>query len=157
MNFNTSGDPIDFLSWFLNALHIALNGSKKHDSSIVYRSFLGSMRIYTRKIPPIELEEEQKEALLLMDEYQEKVTESPFLYLTCDLPPPPLFKDEFRENIIPQVRARRELQSALAGGDWHLSCSGAALADSVTLCHLYPFIDLLLTPHGRYAVNCLYY
>jgi hypothetical protein len=24
--------------------------------------------------------------------------------LTCDLPPPPLFKDEFRENIIPQVR-----------------------------------------------------
>ena len=38
-----------------------------------------------------------------MDEYQEKVAESPFLYLTCDLPPPPLFKDEFRENIIPQV------------------------------------------------------
>jgi len=104
MNFNVLGDPIDFLSWFLNALHIALNGSKKRDSSIVYRSFLGSMRIYTRKIPPIELEEEQKEALLLMDEYQEKVTESPFLYLTCDLPPPPLFKDEFRENIIPQVK-----------------------------------------------------
>lgn len=100
---NVLGDPIDFLSWFLNALHIALNGSKKRDSSIVYRSFLGSMRIYTRKIPPIELEEEQKEALLLMDEYQEKVAESPFLYLTCDLPPPPLFKDEFRENIIPQV------------------------------------------------------
>lgn len=116
------------MSWFLNALHIALNGSKKRDSSIVYRSFLGSMRIYTRKIPPIELEEEQKEALLLMDEYQEKVTESPFLYLTCDLPPPPLFKDEFRENIIPQVRIRHQLQSALAdiclnGLAWQLYCS----------------------------------
>jgi U4/U6.U5 tri-snRNP-associated protein 2 len=73
------------------------------------------MRIYTRKIPPIELEEEQKEALLLMDEYQEKVTESPFLYLTCDLPPPPLFKDEFRENIIPQVRTKHQLHSALVG------------------------------------------
>lgn len=108
--FTEQGDPIDFLSWFLNALHIALNGSKKRDSSIVYRSFLGSMRIYTRKIPPIELEEEQKEALLLMDEYQEKVAESPFLYLTCDLPPPPLFKDEFRENIIPQVNLYTLLQ-----------------------------------------------
>ncbi|PNF30786.1 U4/U6.U5 tri-snRNP-associated protein 2 [Cryptotermes secundus] len=108
--FTEQGDPIDFMSWFLNALHIALNGSKKRDSSIVYRSFLGSMRIYTRKIPPIELEEEQKEALLLMDEYQEKVTESPFLYLTCDLPPPPLFKDEFRENIIPQVNLYTLLQ-----------------------------------------------
>lgn len=31
------------------------------------------------------------------------ITESPFLYLTCDLPPTPLFTDEFRENIIPQV------------------------------------------------------
>ncbi|ROT62425.1 putative U4/U6.U5 tri-snRNP-associated protein 2 [Penaeus vannamei] len=29
--------------------------------------------------------------------------ESPFLYLTCDLPQPPLFKDEKKENIIPQV------------------------------------------------------
>lgn len=29
--------------------------------------------------------------------------ESPFLYLTTELPPPPLFKDEFHENIIPQV------------------------------------------------------
>ncbi|XP_067008318.1 ubiquitin carboxyl-terminal hydrolase 39 [Anabrus simplex] len=108
--FIEQGDPIDFLSWFLNALHLALNGTKKKDSSIVYKSFLGSMRIYTRKIPPIELEEEQKEALLQMDEYQEKVTESPFLYLTCDLPPPPLFKDEFRENIIPQVNLYTLLQ-----------------------------------------------
>ncbi|KAG8224993.1 hypothetical protein J437_LFUL006004 [Ladona fulva] len=97
------GDPIEFLSWFLNALHLALNGSKKPKSSVVYRTLLGSMRIYTRKIPPIELEERQREALLTTQEYAEVSTESPFLYLTCDLPPPPLFKDEFRENIIPQV------------------------------------------------------
>ncbi len=31
------------------------------------------------------------------------MTESPFLYLTTELPPPPLFKDEHHENIIPQV------------------------------------------------------
>jgi U4/U6.U5 tri-snRNP-associated protein 2 len=30
--------------------------------------------------------------------------ESPFLFLTLDLPPPPLFQDEFEKNIIPQVR-----------------------------------------------------
>lgn len=61
------------------------------------------MRIYTRKIVPTELDEKQKRTLLTTPEYQEEVTESPFLYLTCDLPPPPLFIDEFRENIIPQV------------------------------------------------------
>lgn len=48
--------------------------------------------------------------MLLTTEYQEVVTESPFLYLTCDLPPPPLFKDETVENIIPQVRFWFSLQ-----------------------------------------------
>lgn len=61
------------------------------------------MRIYSRKIPPTELDEKQKRSLLATAEYQEVITDSPFLYLTCDLPPPPLFIDEFRENIIPQV------------------------------------------------------
>uniref|UniRef100_A0A1B6DHZ2 Ubiquitin carboxyl-terminal hydrolase 39 n=1 Tax=Clastoptera arizonana TaxID=38151 RepID=A0A1B6DHZ2_9HEMI len=101
--FTEQGDPIDFLSWFLNALHLALNGSKKPDSSIVYKTFLGSMNIRSRKIPPVDLEEAQRAALQLTDEYREQVTTSPFLYLTCDLPPPPLFKDEIMENIIPQV------------------------------------------------------
>lgn len=101
--FTQQGDPIDFLSWFLNALHRALNGTKKSNSSIIYKSFLGSTRIYTRKIPPTELDEKQKRSLLASPEYQETMTDSPFLYLTCDLPPPPLFIDEFRENIIPQV------------------------------------------------------
>ena len=33
----------------------------------------------------------------------EKVEHIPFLYLTCDLPAPPLYPDELQENIIPQV------------------------------------------------------
>ncbi|XP_046668067.1 U4/U6.U5 tri-snRNP-associated protein 2 [Homalodisca vitripennis] len=101
--FTEQGDPVDFLSWFLNALHLALNGTKKPDSSIIYKSFLGCMRITSRKIPPVELDDVQRAALQRTDEYAEQVTTSPFLYLTCDLPPPPLFKDEIMENIIPQV------------------------------------------------------
>lgn len=103
------GDPIDFLSWFLNALHRALNGNKKKDSSIIYKSFLGNMKIYTRKIPSTDLNDKEKKTLLATAEYQEVITESPFLYLTCDLPPPPLFIDEFRENIIPQVREKEHI------------------------------------------------
>ncbi|XP_036318727.1 U4/U6.U5 tri-snRNP-associated protein 2 isoform X2 [Rhagoletis pomonella] len=97
------GDPIDFLSWFLHTLHRAMKGNKMPDSSIIYKIFLGEMKIYTRKIPPVELDDTQKSLLLATEEYQEKCEESNFLYLTCDLPPPPLFTDEFRENIIPQV------------------------------------------------------
>jgi len=39
-------------------------------------------------------------ALLLNLEYDE---ETPYLFLSVDLPPPPLFRDEFKESIIPQV------------------------------------------------------
>lgn len=55
-----------------------------------------------RKLPPPDADDAAK-VDLTSEEYSEMITESPFLYLTCDLPPTPLFTDEFRENIIPQV------------------------------------------------------
>ncbi|KAJ6646860.1 U4/U6.U5 tri-snRNP-associated protein 2 [Pseudolycoriella hygida] len=97
------GDPIDFLSWFLHTVHRALRGNKDPNSSIINKSFLGQMKIYSRKIPSTDLDETQKSLLLATEDYQERSEETSFLYLTCDLPAPPLFIDEFRENIIPQV------------------------------------------------------
>ncbi|OWF42399.1 U4/U6.U5 tri-snRNP-associated protein 2-like [Mizuhopecten yessoensis] len=97
------GDSLDFMSWFLNALHVSLNGTRKLNSSIVNKTFRGKMRVYTRKMLPVELKEEEKEKLLQTEEYTETYEEIPWLYLTCDLPPPPLYPDELRENIIPQV------------------------------------------------------
>ncbi len=97
------GDPVEFLSWFLNALHLALNGTKKPTSSIIYKTFLGAMKIHSQRIPPIDATDKEKDALMLTPEYVETFVDSPFLFLAADLPPPPLFKDEFRENIIPQV------------------------------------------------------
>lgn len=49
------GDPIEFLSWLLNSLHLTLNGTKSSNSSIIYKTFQGKMKIYTRKIPPVDL------------------------------------------------------------------------------------------------------
>ena len=46
---------------------------------------------------------EEKEALLVTDEYQEQMSESTFLFLTLDLPTAPLYKDEKEQLIIPQV------------------------------------------------------
>ena len=42
--FFTAGDPIDFMSWLLNALHASLNGSKKLSSSIINQTFRGLYR-----------------------------------------------------------------------------------------------------------------
>ncbi|XP_012937807.1 U4/U6.U5 tri-snRNP-associated protein 2 isoform X2 [Aplysia californica] len=97
------GDPIDFLSWFLNAMHSAMNGTKKMNSSIISKTFRGKMRVYSRKIPSVDLSEAEQAKLIETEDYQEKVFDMPWLYLTCDLPAPPLYPDESRENIIPQV------------------------------------------------------
>ena len=99
------GDAVSFLSWLLNALHMALGGTKKAGSSVIYKTFRGEMRIRTKKILPTgeDIDEARKEEMLATGEYEWKVAESPFLYLTVELPPPPLFKDEIQENIIPQA------------------------------------------------------
>ncbi|XP_031558310.1 U4/U6.U5 tri-snRNP-associated protein 2-like [Actinia tenebrosa] len=100
--FTEQGDPVDFLSWFLNALHTTLGGSLKKTNSVIFKSFQGRMKIFSRKVPQTENEEE-KAKQMGEEEYQEKVTESPFLYLNLDIPASPLFKDELQQNIIPQI------------------------------------------------------
>lgn len=58
------GDSVAFLSWLLNALHLALGGTKKRNSSIIYKTFQGCMRIYTKKILPTDVSEERKKEML---------------------------------------------------------------------------------------------
>lgn len=94
-------DPIEYLSWLLNSLHLTLNGTKNPNSSIIYKTFQGRMRVYTKKIAPVDIDEESE--LLNPEDYEEKVKDQPFLYLSVDLPAPPLFRDEVKESIIPQV------------------------------------------------------
>jgi len=91
-------DPIEFLSWILNSLHLTLNGTKNANSSIIYKTFQGQMKIYTKKIASIDGDEDKTS-----EEYKEQIEEKPFLYLSVDLPAPPLFRDEVKESIIPQV------------------------------------------------------
>lgn len=97
------GDAAEFLNFFLNTLHMALNGTQKTSSSIIYRIFRGRMRVFTRKVIPVETAEESRKTLLESDEFKEKMKEIPFLYLTLDLPAAPLYRDELLQNIIPQV------------------------------------------------------
>ena len=49
------GDSVEFLSWFLNALHTCLGGTKKSKETVISRTFRGNMRIYSRKVPPIDM------------------------------------------------------------------------------------------------------
>ncbi|EDQ92814.1 uncharacterized protein MONBRDRAFT_13756 [Monosiga brevicollis MX1] len=95
-------DPVDLLSWLLNTLQRKLS---KRGSNIVADTFQGRMRVTSRKLPPPP--DVQEVSGLRIDpnseEYQDKVSEQKFLFLGLDLPPPPLYQDETRQNIIPQV------------------------------------------------------
>ena len=48
--------------------------------------------------------------ILGTEEYQETVEDQPYLFLSVDLPAPPLFRDELKESIIPQVPLSQILQ-----------------------------------------------
>ncbi|KAI1776142.1 cysteine proteinase [Hypoxylon cercidicola] len=97
----TQSDPVDFLSWFLNNLHLGLGGSKtKPGSSIVQRIFQGKLKVESQAITA---KADASDRLRFEEAAEVKTDINRFLLLTLDLPPAPLFQDELERNIIPQV------------------------------------------------------
>ncbi|KAF3770813.1 hypothetical protein M406DRAFT_77581 [Cryphonectria parasitica EP155] len=94
-------DPVEFLSWFLNNLHLSLGGSKtKPGSSMVQRVFQGRLKVESQAITA---KADVGDRLRFEEAAEVKVDASRFLLLTLDLPAAPLFQDEQQRNIIPQV------------------------------------------------------
>lgn len=93
-------DPADFLSWFLNNLHLSLGGSKtKPKSSIVQKIFQGTMKVESQQITA----RADAQDRLRFEDAAINSTITPFMILTLDLPPSPLFQDDRAKNIIPQI------------------------------------------------------
>ncbi|KAK8058341.1 ubiquitin thiolesterase [Apiospora phragmitis] len=100
-------DPVEFLSWFLNNLHLGLGGSKtKPGSSMVQRIFQGKLKVESQTITA---KADAGDRLRFEDSAEVKVDINRFLLLTLDLPAAPLFQDELDRNIIPQVPLTRIL------------------------------------------------
>jgi U4/U6.U5 tri-snRNP-associated protein 2 len=96
-------DPVDFINWFLNNLHLALGGSKtKPGTSVVQRVFQGTLQIEAQAIVTARATF-GGDRLRFEDAAEVRTERSRFLMLTLDLPPAPLFQDELDRNIIPQV------------------------------------------------------
>ncbi|OOF97853.1 hypothetical protein ASPCADRAFT_205122 [Aspergillus carbonarius ITEM 5010] len=97
-------DPVDFLSWFLNNLHLSLGGSKKPTkapTSVIHAAFQGHLRIESQAITAHS--DTQNARLVFTESGTINSQTTPFLILTLDLPPTPLFQSANRESIIPQV------------------------------------------------------
>ncbi|KAG6092492.1 hypothetical protein E4U30_005382 [Claviceps sp. LM220 group G6] len=94
-------DPVEFLSWFLNNLHLGLGGSKtKPGSSMIQRTFQGKLKVESQAITA---RADASDRLRFEEAAEVKVDIVRFLLLTLDLPATPLFQDELEKNIIPQV------------------------------------------------------
>ncbi|KAH6636977.1 hypothetical protein F5144DRAFT_202476 [Chaetomium tenue] len=95
-------DPVEFLSWFLNHLHLGLGGSKtKPGSSPIQRIFQGKLKVESQSITA--RGDGLSDRLRFEEASDAKTDIARFLLLTLDLPPAPLFQDEQERNIIPQV------------------------------------------------------
>jgi U4/U6.U5 tri-snRNP-associated protein 2 len=94
-------DPVEFLSWFLNNLHLALGGSKtKAGSSMIQQVFQGKLKVESQVITA---KADAGDRLRFEEAAEVKVDVNRFMLLTLDLPAAPLFQDELERNIIPQI------------------------------------------------------
>lgn len=97
----TQSDPVEFLLWFLNNLHLSLGGSKtKPGSSIIQQIFQGKLKVESQAITA---KADASDRLRFEEAAEVKTETVRFLMLTLDLPAAPLFQDEIERNIIPQV------------------------------------------------------
>lgn len=97
-------DPVEFMSWLLNTLHMELRSSKK-GSSIIHRCFQGELEVVKEmhNRPIAEKRENGEDGEHESHSVGMETSRMPFLMLGLDLPPPPLFTDVMEKNIIPQV------------------------------------------------------
>ncbi|KAI7635805.1 cysteine proteinase, partial [Hortaea werneckii] len=88
----SQADPIEFLSWFLNHLHLSLGGSRtKPQTSLIQKTFQGSLRVESQTITAHADATDRLRFEGNPDTIRSQT--SPFLILTLDLPPAPLFQD----------------------------------------------------------------
>jgi len=91
-----------FISWLLNTLHKDMGGSKKR-STIVSRCFQGEVYVATSKDDNIDKPKKSEHERKRDDKRMTTTTEIlPFMFLSLEIPPPPLFKDEKEKTVIPQ-------------------------------------------------------
>jgi len=121
-------EVVEFLSWLLNSLHRGLGGTKKAGTSVIHEAFQGKVQVTTRQRKTAavrqkeeELKHEGKDGAAAEDQAKEDqdameeddeagmkdwskdIANVPFLFLSLEIPPTPLFKDSQGGNIIPQV------------------------------------------------------
>ncbi|MBE3112310.1 MAG: UBP-type zinc finger domain-containing protein, partial [Acidobacteria bacterium] len=98
---SAQADPVDFIAWLLNTLHLGLGGSRtKPHSSVIQHIFQGRMRVESQAITARADAGDRLRFESAADVQSDVVR---FLLLTLDLPATPLFQDELEKNIIPQV------------------------------------------------------
>jgi len=180
--FTKQGDAIQFLAWILNTMDLGLKlpgetddteakpvdkakpgdkpkpGDKtkpkaKTARTIVSKCFKGSMVITSTKIMPVDASENEKRRLLRTQEYQPQQTTSKFFYLTCDLPIPPLFRDEKQENIIPQVNLMQLLSKFDGSSSKEYHNYKENIVKTFQLSALPPYLILY---HKRFTKNTFY-
>lgn len=89
---NQRSDPVEFFSWLLNSLHADLTGGKRKKPSIITQCLQGEIELTT-----------EAGTGRAKDSMEDVVQRMPFLMLTLDLPPAPLFKDALEKVKIPQI------------------------------------------------------
>jgi len=97
---------------------------------IVYKTFQGKVKVTTRPLIVDTSEEGERglksseEMARELQEQAEKTTQEEVasMFLTLELPPPPLFKNELDKNIIPQIPLQNLLHK-FSGNVWVVSFS----------------------------------
>ena len=183
-NIGQQAEAIDFMAWLLNGLHLGLGGTRKPRSSIIYETFQGRLELTTLARKKVVISEGsgqslnaeakenaeemgnagkkntvfEDEGVRIEESWEEKKNVCPFLYLTLDIPPTPLFKDSEGGLIIPQIPLFEVLKK-IDGETWTDSVTNTATSSSGLVRKKYNILQLpqyLILHLNRFTKNNFY-
>lgn len=139
---SSPADPIPLLAWLLNTctprkFQKDVPSHTRAFASLLKASFSGTMKVITTHSETKEREEK----------------ESPFWFLSLDLPPKPLFKHESDRDIVPQISLEALLSKFDGKTRTHVIRTGASRSFQVTLVPPYLFLAVRRFSKSNFGVQ----
>jgi len=154
--FTKRGNAGEFLTWFLNMLDKTHKKQTKDPQSVIRACMEGEMVINSRRIPNPELSDEEKHRLMRQAKYKPDGLDEvqPFMFLTLDLPPKPLYVDPHKQISIPQVHMHGLLEKFNGVNEKEYKLKGEERRDPlIKKFRIKKLPDVLIFQISRFAKN----
>lgn len=134
-------DPVDVLAWILNTASKGTTDARKF-GKLLKKVFQGKMRVTSRPDSTPDTSDDNIET-----------KDTPFWFLSLDLPPKPLFKHQMESDIVPQTALEKLMEKFNGVKQMHVIETGASKSYQIIRTPRYLLLVLKRFSKSKFGVE----